>query len=191
MNRVLIFGVSISAAVVVAGAAAFLFSVLAETSALSASDSPSETKLALPDTVFLQHAKQAGLKACSTVFPALGQALTGGAPTTISTAWSRQSPDRHPVQSVVGMDFASGDYRGASAGVVFAAPDGSSCTGNMVRVAPFSVPFSSAVSSLPPGSKRTNTLGQVEVFTLPTSGGQALLLPSGRTCVVISVAMVG
>ena len=33
---------------------------------------------ALPDSPFLQHVKQAGVQACSTVFPVLGQLLTTG-----------------------------------------------------------------------------------------------------------------
>ena len=75
-----------------------------------------------PDTPFLQHAKQAGLKTCSTVFPALGQLLTNGAKYGVQSSGTTKLADNHVVQALVGMNYATQDYSGPAAGLVFAAP---------------------------------------------------------------------
>jgi len=143
---------------------------------------------ALPDTPFLQHVKQAGVQACSTVFPVLGQILTTGTKYSVKSLWNDQAADKHAVQAFVGMDYATERYSGPAAGVVFASPTASGCEGTMVRVAPFASPCADLPSILPQGSKITDHLGQVEVYELGGNAGEALLLPTGKSCVVISVA---
>lgn len=145
----------------------------------------------LPDSPFLAHAKQAGLEACSTVFPVLGQLLTEGAEFAVQSEWNEKEPDRHPVQALVGLDYKSSQYTGAAAGLVFAAPNGSSCEGTMVRVAPFTTSCDNLPATLPKGSTLTRSLGKSSVYTLADNGGQALLLPSGAGCIVVSVARAG
>lgn len=140
------------------------------------------------DSPFRQHAKQAGLLACSNVFPGLGTLLTEGSQYGVQSIWNNETPDRHAVQALVGMNYASEGYTGTAAGVVVAAPTGSDCEGSMVRVAPFPVPCADMPARLPQGSKLTNNLAQVSVYELPNNGGNAMLLPSGNSCVVISVA---
>src|SRR5256885_272896 len=49
-------------------------------------------------------------------------------------------------------------------------------------------PCADIPSILPQGSKITDHLGQVEVYELGGNAGEALLLPTGKSCVVISVA---
>ncbi|ESY99568.1 hypothetical protein [Mesorhizobium sp. LNHC209A00] len=146
---------------------------------------------ALPDSPFLQHVKQAGVQACSTVFPVLGQLLTTGTKYSVKSLWNDQAADKHAVQAFVGMDYATDRYSGPAAGVVFASPTASGCEGAegaMVRVAPFASPCADIPSVLPQGSKITDHLGQVEVYELGGNTGEALLLPTGNTCVVISIA---
>lgn len=145
----------------------------------------------LPDSPFLAHAKQAGLEACSTVFPVLGQLLTDGAEFIVQSEWNEKEPDRHPVQALVGLDYSSGQYTGAAAGLVFAAPNGASCEGAMVRVAPFATSCDNVLEKLPKGSTLTRNLGKSSVYTLADNGGQALLLPTGTNCIVVSVARAG
>lgn len=140
------------------------------------------------DTPFLQHAKQAGLQTCSTIFPALGELLTNGTQFSIQSAWNSEAPDKHVVQALVGMDYATESYSGPAAGVVFAAPTGSACEGTMMRVAPFSASCADIPAVFPQGSKLTNNLGKIAVYELGGNGGNALLLPTGNTCIVISVA---
>lgn len=141
----------------------------------------------LADTPFLQHAKQAGLETCSTVFPVLGELLTNGSQYSVQSVWNAEAADKHAIQALVGMDYASESYSGPAAGVVVAAPTGSICEGSMIRVAPLAKPCAEIPAILPQGSKLTNNLGKVAVYALG-SGGNALLLPTGNTCVVISVA---
>ncbi|AEH86545.1 hypothetical protein [Mesorhizobium opportunistum] len=143
---------------------------------------------ALPDTPFLEHVKQAGVQACSTVYPVLGQILTTGTKYSVKSLWNDQAADKHAVQAFVGMDYASERYNGPAAGVVFASPTASGCEGAMVRVAPFASPCADIPAILPQGSKITDHLGQVEVYELGGNSGEALLLPTGKSCVVISVA---
>lgn len=141
-----------------------------------------------PETPFLQHVKQAGLKSCSTVFPVLGELLTNGAKYAVQTAWSNDAADKHAVQALVGMSYTTQSYSGPAAGVVFTAPTQSNCEGTMVRVAPFSAACSEVPSILPQGSKLSNNLGPIAVYALGNNGGNALLLPTGTGCVVVSVA---
>ncbi|MGX5826847.1 hypothetical protein [Mesorhizobium sp. 43Arga] len=143
---------------------------------------------ALPDTPFLEHVKQAGVQACSTIYPVLGQILTTGTKYSVKSLWNDQAADKHAVQAFVGMDYATERYSGPAAGVVFASPTASGCEGTMVRVAPFVSPCADLPSILPQGSKITDHLGQVEVYELGGNAGEALLLPTGKSCVVISVA---
>ncbi len=143
---------------------------------------------ALPDTPFLAHVKQAGLSTCSNVFPILGQILTDGAKYNVQSEWNEKEPDKHPVQALVGLDYQSKNYTGPAAGLVFASPNGSACEGAMVRVAPLPISCQNVPATLPQGSKLTNSLGKVSVYTLANNGGQALLLPSGEACIVMSVA---
>ena len=142
----------------------------------------------LPNTPFLEHAKQAGLQTCSTVFPALGQLLTNGSKYSVQSTWNNEAADGHIVQALVGMDYTSEGYTGPAAGLVFAAPTKSNCEGAMVRVAPFPASCTSIPSMLPQGSKLVNNLGQIAVYELANSEGNALLLPTGNSCIVISVA---
>lgn len=149
-----------------------------------AETSPSKPDLA--DTPFLQHAKQAGLKSCSTVFPALGELLTNGSQYGVQSFWNSEAPEEHSIHALAGMSYQTSSYTGTAAGIVFAAPMNSGCEGAMIRVAPFAKACADIPAALPQGSKLTNNLGQVAVFSLG-SGGEALLLPNGNSCVVISV----
>jgi hypothetical protein len=142
----------------------------------------------LAETPFLAHIKQAGLSACSNVYPILGQLLTSGAKYNVVSEWNQQAADQHPIQGLVGLDYESQNYTGPAGGIVMAAPNGTDCEGAMVRVAPLPTACSSVPATLPQGSKIANTLGKVSVYTLAGNGGQALLIPSGQTCVVVSVA---
>ncbi|RWO68821.1 MAG: hypothetical protein EOS17_16070 [Mesorhizobium sp.] len=155
-----------------------------------ATAAPAETAAApvLPDTPFLEHVKQAGVQACSTVYPALGQILTNGTKYSVRSLWNDQAADKHAIQAFVGMDYASESYSGPAAGIVFASPTATGCEGAMVRVAPFASPCADIASILPQGSKITDHLGQVEVYELGGNAGEALLLPTGKSCVVISLA---
>lgn len=143
---------------------------------------------ALANTPFLQHAKQAGLQSCSTVFPVLGELLTNGTQYNVQSVWNNEAADKHAVQALVGMSYATQGYSGPAAGIVFAAPLASGCEGAMVRVAPFTASCPDISTKFPNGSKLVNNLGPIGVYELGNDGGDAMLLPTGNGCVVISVA---
>jgi len=142
----------------------------------------------LPDTPFLAHTKQAGLSACSNVYPILGQLLTNGAKYNVVSEWNQQAADQHPIQGLVGLDYNSQNYAGPAGGIVMAAPNGTDCEGAMIRVAPLPMACSNVPVTLAQGSTFASTLGKVSLYTLADNGGQALLIPSGDICVVVSIA---
>lgn len=142
---------------------------------------------ALPTTPFVEHVKQAGIKTCGTVFPVLGQLLANGSKYNVQSQWHNSEPDKHSVQALVGMTYASSTYAGPAAGLVFASPNGASCEGSMVRIAPFPKKCPEMPATLPAGSTLASTLGPVPVYNLANNGGQVLLLPSDQSCIVISV----
>ncbi|EJK82476.1 hypothetical protein [Rhizobium sp. AP16] len=171
-----------------AGYAAVRYHVVGDLISQPAIAATNDANPALADTPFLQHTKQAGLQSCSTVFPVLGELLTSGAQYNVQSVWNNQAADKHAVQALVGMNYATQGYSGPAAGVVFAAPVASGCEGSMVRVAPFTASCPDISAKFPNGSKLVNTLGQVGVYELANDGGDAMLLPTGNGCVVISVA---
>ncbi len=142
---------------------------------------------ALPTTPFVEHVKQAGIKTCGTVFPVLGQFLANGSKYNVQSQWHNSEPDKHSVQALVGMTYASSTYAGPAAGLVFASPNGASCEGSMVRIAPFPKKCEEMPATLPAGSTLASTLGPIPVYNLANNGGQVLLLPSDQSCIVISV----
>lgn len=171
-----------------AGYAAVRYHVVGDLISQPAIAATNDANPALADTPFLQHTKQAGLQSCSTVFPVLGELLTSGTQYNVQSVWNNKAADKHAVQALVGMNYATQGYSGPAAGVVFAAPVASGCEGSMVRVAPFTASCPDISAKFPNGSKLVNTLGQVGIYELANDGGDAMLLPTGNGCVVISVA---
>ena len=180
-----LFGIVVIGA---AGFAAMRYDLVRTVLPLPAVAETNEPDPALADTPFLQHAKQAGLQSCSNIFPALGQMLTTGTTYSVQSIWNNEAPDKHVVEALVGMNYATQGYSGPAAGLVFAAPTASVCEGTMVRVAPFVANCADVPTLLPKGSKLANNLGQISVYELANGGGNAMLLPTGNSCVVISVA---
>ncbi|TGQ11859.1 MULTISPECIES: hypothetical protein [unclassified Mesorhizobium] len=142
-------------------------------------------------TPFQTHASQAGVHTCANLFAALGQALTAGSTYAIQTQWDNTSPDTHAVQAVAGMSYDLPDYKTQAAGVVIASPVGQSCEGSLVRVAPFQKSCQEVAQTLPKGSVPADNLSNTSLFNLANNGGQALLVPTGNTCIVVSVARMG
>jgi len=181
-----IFGV---ATVLGAGFAVLQFPAVQNVFAQDTSvEAASKSLPALPETPFLDHAKKAGLTTCGRVFPMLGQLLGNGAQYNVQTDWDGTEPNKHSVQALVGLNYASQSYSGPAAGIVFASPVGSACEGGMVRIAPFPKKCQDVPAGFPQGSTPAPNLGQVSVYNLASDGGQVLLIPSGESCVVVSVA---
>jgi len=192
------FAVVIAAAVVAALRFYPALGALAAGTASAQSQAPAETGPAngkppagdasAANTPFQVHANQAGVHTCANVFATLGQALTAGSTYAIETQWDKTSPDAHAVQAVAGMSYDLPDYKTQAAGVVIASPVGQTCEGSLVRVAPFQKSCQQVAQTLPKGSVAADNLSNAMLFNLPGNGGQALLVPTGNTCIVVSVA---
>lgn len=139
------------------------------------------------DTPFRTHISQAGIRTCANLFPVLGQALTFGSTYSVNTQWNKTSPDAHSVQAVAGMSYNTPEYKEQAAGVVVASPTAAGCEGTFVRVAPFQKSCQEVIATLPQGSALAETLSGTPYYNLANNGGQALLIPSGNSCVVVSV----
>lgn len=135
-----------------------------------------------PDNVFAAHARDAGIKTCSSLFVTLGKTVAEGAQYAAQTHWSKAEPDRHSVQSLVGLTFGDG----AGAGVVLTSPLGLGCEGSLVRIVPIQQSCQAAANLLPPGSTQAQTLANLSIFNL-AGGGQAMLIPAGAGCVVATI----
>ncbi|ESZ37708.1 hypothetical protein [Mesorhizobium sp. L2C066B000] len=183
-----VFSLLAIAVVAAAGFAAMRYDLLHNLLPQPAVAETNQPNPALAETPFLQHAKEAGLQSCSNIFPALGHMLTTGTTYSVQSIWNNEAPDKHLVEALVGMNYATQGYSGPAAGLVFAAPTASVCEGTMVRVAPFAANCADVPALLPKDSKLANNLGQISVYELANGGGNAMLLPTGNSCVVISVA---
>ncbi|TPI38493.1 hypothetical protein FJW07_14650 [Mesorhizobium sp. B3-1-9] len=152
---------------------------------------PVPADIAANKNPFQAHVAQAGVRTCANLFTTLGQALTAGSTYAVQTQWDKTSPDAHAVQAVAGMSYDLPDYKTQAAGVVFASPVGQTCEGGFVRVAPFQRSCQEVAGTLPKGSLLADNLSKTMLFNLANNGGQALLVPTGNTCVVVSVARMG
>lgn len=134
---------------------------------------------------FSTHAQEAGIRACAGLYDALGDSLTGGSRYSLRTAWSEETPDERPIEGLVGLSYEAPTYTGEAAGYVFAVPGGQSCTGAMVRVAPFQESCDDVPSRLPPSSEPVEDFEALRIYAL-ADGGHVLLLPVASGCAVIS-----
>jgi hypothetical protein len=138
--------------------------------------------------LFRDQANKLGARTCANVYEALGQGLTHGAGFAVKTEADPSAPDAHIVQGVMGMTYDLPDLKGPAGGVVLAAPGTGGCEGYLVRVAPFQKPCAEVVSLLPAGSTAGQALSGVWRYQLAGNQGQALMIPSGSTCVVVTLS---
>ncbi|MCO6180999.1 hypothetical protein [Ciceribacter sp. RN22] len=141
--------------------------------------------------LFLEHASGAGINTCAGVYGSLGKALANGNPFMLQTQSAKENADLHSLQGVVGMNYRSETgYVGPAAGLVFAAPVGTSCEGQMVRVVPVPETCEATAALLPKGTTPRSPLNGIPVYSLP-GGGQAMLMPANPGCVAISIVWSG
>jgi len=158
------------------------FSVGANASAAAQQAAPTAA------AVFAGEANKLGVRTCASLFSGLGDSLTTGSAFAVKTETGTQPADAHAVQGVVGMTYNTPGFKGQAAGIIFAAPTGGACEGNLVRVAPYQQSCQEVVRLLPAGTTAGDTLSGVPSYNLGGNQGLALLLASGSSCVVVSVA---
>lgn len=155
-----------------------------EVSALQSSD---KTAAAKPD-LFSQQAAQLRVSACTGLYATLGNAAAAGSSYAVRTEADRTAPNTRPVRGAVGMTYNLPNMKGQAAALISAAPVvGNKCEGQFVRVAPFQIGCSQILRDFPAGSKLIGNLSGVPLYQLGGAGGQALAIPSGENCIVVSV----
>ena len=155
-----------------------------------------EERRSQPETgryaIFAGDQRGPGLQSCSTVFPVLGEPPTNGTTYSVRSIWKYEVCRKTRRGELwLGMNFATEGYSGPAAGVVFAAsgPHGQLAKAQSVRwrrSPPPAQKFRCDASEKK--RKFANNLGQISIYELANDGGNAMLLPTGNTCVVISVA---
>jgi hypothetical protein len=148
---------------------------------------PAEAATASVNSLSVEPGKL-GVRKCANLFSALGQTVANGAAYAAQTQADSSAPDAHVVHGVLGMDYDDATFDGHAAGIVLVAPVGNACEGQMVRVAPFQQSCTDVIARLPAGSTLTAELSGVPLYDLGAGQGQALLVPSAGSCVVVTVA---
>lgn len=137
-------------------------------------------------TVFDDHARQANITTCANLFGALGRGVTVNSTYTAKSQWDSKSGNAHSVQSLVALNQAApGNAAQPAAGVVFAAPVGSGCEGNLVRITPSPETCSAVAAELAKLNGQSGTLGDLSTLSLP-NGAQVMLIPLGNACVAVT-----
>lgn len=137
--------------------------------------------------LFQDQAGKLGARKCAALYATLGRGMTQGAAYTVKTETNKESPDTHMVQGVVGLTYNLPELKGQAGGIVLATPMAAGCEGYMVRVAPFQKPCAEVVRFLPAGSVEEQKLSGIPQYRLGGNQGQALVIPSGATCVVVTL----
>jgi hypothetical protein len=137
-------------------------------------------------TVFDDHARQANITTCANLFGTLGRGVTANSTYTAKSQWDSKGGNVHSVQSLVALSqTAPNNTTQPAAGVVFAAPVGSGCEGNLVRVTPNPQSCPAVAAELAKLNGQSSALGDLSTLTLP-NGAQVMLIPVGNACVAVT-----
>lgn len=151
-------------------------------------------------TVFDDQARQANIVTCANLFGTLGRGIAMNSTYTAQSQWDAKAGNAHSVQSLValapnqapqgnqgpqGNQAPQGSASQQAAGVVFAAPVGSSCEGNLVRVTPRTESCPTVAAELAKLNGQGGALGDLATMALP-NGAQVMLIPFGNACVAVS-----
>jgi len=137
-------------------------------------------------TVFDEHARQGNITTCANLFGTLGRGLTMNSTYTAQSQWDSKAGNVHSVQSLVALSqTAPNNAAQEAAGVVFAAPVGSGCEGNLVRVTPSPESCPAVAAELARLNGQNGALGDLSTLTL-SNGAQVMLIPFGTACVAVT-----
>lgn len=138
-------------------------------------------------TVFDEHARQGNIATCANLFGTLGRGLATNSTYTAQSQWDAKAGNAHSVQSLVALTPNQNPQNTTqrAAGVVFAAPVGSTCEGNLVRVTPNADSCPTVAAELAKLNGQNGALGDLATLTLP-NGAQVMLIPFGSGCVAVT-----
>jgi hypothetical protein len=148
---------------------------------------PADEAAATKSDLFSEQAYQLHANSCAGLYAALGNGAVAGSTYTLRTKVDGAAPNAHPVQGTVGMTYNLPNAKGPAAALVSAVPVGKKCEGQFVRIVPFQIDCNQILRDFPTGSKLIGNLSGVPFYELGGKGGQALTIPSGKTCVVVSI----
>jgi hypothetical protein len=137
--------------------------------------------------LFSEQARQLRANTCAGLYAALGNSAVEGSTYTLRTEADSGAPEARPLQGTVGMTYKLPDVKGQAAALVSAARVGDKCEGQFVRIVPFQVNCSQVLRDFPAGSKPIGNLSGVALYRLGGNGGEALTIPNGETCIVVSI----
>ncbi|MBR0893801.1 hypothetical protein JQ616_02480 [Bradyrhizobium tropiciagri] len=169
----------------------------AQTPSAAAASVPPQQPRQQP-TVFDDQARQANIVTCANLFGVLGRGLAMNSNYTAQSQWDAKAGNSHSVQSLValapnqapqGNQVPQGTAVQQAAGIVFAAPVGSSCEGNLVRVTPRTENCSTVAAELAKLNGQTGALGELPTVAL-SNGAQVVLIPFGNACVAVTALRV-
>lgn len=143
-------------------------------------------------TVFDDQARQANIVTCANLFGTLGRGLAMNSNYTAQSQWDAKAGNSHSVQSLVALapnQVPQGQPNQQAAGIVFAAPVGSTCEGNLVRVTPRTENCSTVAAELAKLNGQSGALGELATVALP-NGAQVVLVPLGNACVAVTALRV-
>lgn len=163
----------------------------AQTPAAAAASVPQQQAGQQP-TVFDDHARQGNIATCANLFGLLGRGLATNSNYTAQSQWDAKAGNSHSVQSLVALapnQAPQGSAAQRAAGIVFAAPVGSSCEGNLVRVMPSAESCPTVAAELAKLNGQNGALGDLATIALP-NGAQVVLIPFGNACVAVTALRV-
>lgn len=138
-------------------------------------------------TVFDEHIRQSKIATCAGTFSALGREMSEGFFHTVRTQWDAKAGNEHAIQSLVALMPRPGmPTQQPDAGILFAAPVGSSCEGHLVRVTPVATTCRDIAAQLASSKGQNSPVGDLTVWTM-LNGAQVMLLPFDKACVTVTV----
>jgi hypothetical protein len=159
---------------------------LAAASQAGSTQVPGQTPADKSD-LFSQQTDRLGANSCARLYSALGRGAVAGSNFTVRTEADRGAPNAHAVNGTAVMIYNLPAVKGPAAALVAVTPIGDRCEGQFVRIVPFQVSCSQVLRDFPAGTKPIGDLSGVPLYQLGGGGGQALTIPSGQTCIVVSI----
>jgi len=138
-------------------------------------------------SVFEQQVREAKIVSCARMFSALGNGMTRNFDYTAQSRWDGRSANDHAIASMVALKpHAQAPGLQPDGGVIFAAPVGGACEGQVVRVTPVARACPDVAAQLAKSNGQSSPLGEMALMTMP-GGVQVMLVPFDRACVTVTV----
>jgi hypothetical protein len=137
--------------------------------------------------LYAQHALQAGAQTCAAIVNHLGN-IAADTDYGVQSVWNREEPNQHMFWQLLGMHYKGRPGLDKASSILIAAPvTPQSCEGVLVQVIPSSRSCDAIEESLSKeGGKPVDILAGVHNM-LSVRGERVMLLPSGRSCVIVSM----